>query len=88
MLYGTDHTQFNPTDPHYDAKSNEREPRWFMVDVCLIRRFYEPVTLEEIKATAELQEMELINRGKVSVQDVTDAEWDVILRLAESHESK
>lgn len=45
------------------------------------------MTLEEIKATAELQEMELINRGKVSVQDVTDAEWDVILRLAESHES-
>lgn len=58
-----------------------------MVDVCLIRRFCKPVTMEDIKATAELQDMGLINRGKVSVQDVTDAEWDVILRLAERSEN-
>ena len=32
-----DHTALDPDGKYYDAKSTEDKPRWFMVDVELVR---------------------------------------------------
>lgn len=53
-----------------------------MVDVKLLRRFYAPVTLDDIKAHSGLADMQLVKRGRISVQDVTDEQWSLILDMA------
>jgi len=78
-----DHTAFDATDPHFDAKSNPDDPRWFMVDVKLKRKLRRPIPLGEIKEHAEdLEGFHLIQRGnRLSVMPVTPAHWNLILSL-------
>lgn len=54
---------------------------WECVDVAPGRALPRPVTLEQVKVTPGLENMVLINNSRLSVQPVTDAEWDIILRL-------
>lgn len=82
-----DHTAADSKGPHYDPKHSAEDPRWYMVDVKLVRRFAHIVTLNDIKAKPELAEMALVKRGRISVQDVTDDEWATVLKMAESYES-
>jgi predicted RNA-binding protein with PUA-like domain len=77
-----DHTAFDPSDPHYDPKSDPASPTWLMVDVGYVGTFKEPVTLATLKATPALEKMLVIQRGsRLSVQPVTREEWDTIMRL-------
>jgi len=39
------------------------------------------VSLAEIKANKKLQEMALVRIGRLSVQPVTDEEWNIILEM-------
>lgn len=82
-----DHTAFDKSDPHYDAKSSEDNPRWFMVDVRFVRKFDCIVTLDDIKACGELANMQLVKRGRISVQHVKPDEWDLILSMANDKSS-
>jgi predicted RNA-binding protein with PUA-like domain len=78
-----DHTAFDPSDPHYDPKSDPASPTWLMVDVGYVGTFKEPVTLATLKATPALEKMLVIQRGsRLSVQPVTREEWDTIMALA------
>lgn len=58
-----------------------------MVDIKFVRKLRRPVSLEEIRraAAAEprgaLADMVLINRSRLSVQPVTDAQWAAIMAL-------
>lgn len=83
-----DFTAWDPKDPHYDPKSSQDAPRWFMVDVKLVRKFPRCVTLDEIKANGELSEMQLVKRGRISVQQVRKSEWDVLVPLADGEPEK
>jgi predicted RNA-binding protein with PUA-like domain len=77
-----DHTQFDKKNDHYDEKTNPKNPTWFMVDIKLEKEFKKPVTLDEIKANPKLKNMKLIQRGqRLSIQPVTQAEWDEILKM-------
>jgi predicted RNA-binding protein with PUA-like domain len=78
-----DDTAFDPRHPHYDAKSKESEPTWYMVDVRLKRRFERMITLGDIKRLADaLPELLLLRRGnRLSVMPIEKAEWDLILSL-------
>ena len=77
-----DHTQFDPVAKYHDAGSKPDDPRWYMVDIRLRKRFARPVTLDEIKETAGLENMYLIRRGmRLSIQPVTAEEWKIINRL-------
>uniref|UniRef100_A0A7S0G329 Thymocyte nuclear protein 1 n=1 Tax=Rhodosorus marinus TaxID=101924 RepID=A0A7S0G329_9RHOD len=44
-----DHTQFDEKNLYYDSKSSPEDPRWFMVDVKLVRRLKRLISLEELK---------------------------------------
>lgn len=79
----TDHTAFDPTDEHYDPKSDPDNPRWKMVDVKFVREFSRCLTLSELKQTPGLENMKLVQRGmRLSVQPVAADEWKIILQLA------
>jgi predicted RNA-binding protein with PUA-like domain len=77
-----DHTAFDPTHDYYDPASVPETPTWFMVDVRAVEALPRQVTLPEIKASAELQEMALLKVSRLSVAPVTAAEWEIVLRMS------
>jgi len=66
---------------HPDSTTDD--PRWDCVDVRAIRDLKRPVTLAEIKAEPSLSKMSLVTSMRLSVQPVTDEEWETILAMAE-----
>lgn len=73
---------FDPKSDYYDPKSNPDKPQWYMVDVKFKMQFKNPVTLKKIKTFEELSKMRLIQKGsRLSIQPVTKAEFDFILKL-------
>ena len=77
-----DFTATDRTHPHFDPASNPDAPTWFMVDVRAVAQFTRPVTLPEIKARKELQDMALLRIGRLSVTPVRPAEWEKIVEMA------
>lgn len=78
-----DFTAWDASHPHYDPKSTPEHPIWDMVDVEFEEAFAHPVPLEVLRATAELQGMELLRRGsRLSVMPVTPAQFATIVKLA------
>ncbi len=77
-----DHTAFDPECKYYDPKSDPDNPRWFMVDVKFVKKFKEVISLEQLKAMPELEEMPLVRRGnRLSVMPVGEEHWERILEL-------
>jgi len=78
-----DHTAFDSKEKYYDPKSDPENPRWFMVDVKLKKKFHEIITLEELKSRKPLQDMQLLKRGnRLSVMPIKKKEWDYINKMA------
>lgn len=79
-----DFTAFDKKDPHYDPKSDEKNPTWYMVDIKHVKTFRHPLALEQLRNIKGLQKMVLLQKGsRLSVQPVTEAEWKIILQLAQ-----
>ena len=79
-----DFTAFDPDEKHFDPKSKKDEPAWFMVDIKLIKKFRQPVTLLEIKENPRLQNMRLVQRGnRLSVMPIEKKEFTEILKMGE-----
>jgi predicted RNA-binding protein with PUA-like domain len=79
-----DQTAFQPKHHHYDPDSNVNEPRWYVVDVKLVRKLERVVTLDDLRKHSDdaLAELVLLRRGnRLSVTPVTAAEWNFILAL-------
>ena len=78
-----DHTSWDPSSKYFDEKSSAENPRWLMVDVQFESEFSRPVTLKELRSVPELKEMFLLRKGmRLSVQPVTEAEFQLILAIA------
>ena len=54
---------------------------WVVVDLKPYKRIKKPVSLEQVKADKRLKEMALVRLGRLSVQPVTEDEWNVIMEL-------
>ncbi len=79
-----DATAFDRSDHHYDAGSDPRRPRWYVVDVRLQRRLARTIELAELRAHAgrELKGMMLLRPGnRLSITPVSAAHWKFILSL-------
>ncbi|GAC1348349.1 MAG: EVE domain-containing protein [Myxococcales bacterium] len=77
-----DPTQFEKGSDHHDPRAKPDAPIWFQVDVRAVAALRHPVTLERMKATAELRSMALLRRGnRLSVQPVSAEEFRCVLRL-------
>lgn len=55
---------------------------WVCVDLKPVKKLKNPVSLEQIKKDKRLKDMALIRIGRLSVQPVTDKEYEVILQLS------
>ncbi|XP_053384991.1 thymocyte nuclear protein 1-like isoform X2 [Mercenaria mercenaria] len=84
-----DHTQFDSKDPHFDSSSKKDNPKWFMVDVQFKRMMKRYIRLSELKALhlkhkesgGPLKNVALFTKARLSVQPLTQEEWDFILSL-------
>jgi predicted RNA-binding protein with PUA-like domain len=74
-----DETQFDKKDDHYDPKSKKENPPWMCVDVAFVKKFPEPVSLEEIKHDPHLEGMMVRAVGsRLSVQPVSEKHFTYI----------
>ncbi len=60
------------------------DTNWVVVDLKPVKELKKPVSLVTIKAEKRLADMALVRLGRLSVSPVTDAEWNVILEMAET----
>ena len=61
--------------------STTEDPRWDCVHIKAVKPLKAPVTLEQAKADPRLAEMALVKNTRLSVQPVTEAEWQVVCAL-------
>ena len=79
---GKNPDQFDPKAKYHDAKSDPENPRWYCVDVTFEEAFDAVVPLTTLKETKGLEKMMVTQRGaRLSVQPVTKAEFDIVVRL-------
>ncbi len=57
---------------------------WSVVDVVPVKRLTKPVTLQEIKATPELQEIPLVRISRLSVMPIEESAFLRILEMGET----
>jgi predicted RNA-binding protein with PUA-like domain len=76
-----DATQFEPSSHYFDAKSSPAAPRWFHVDVKLVRKT-RLLSLAEMRETPALATMIVLRRGnRLSITPVAPEEWQVMMTL-------
>jgi predicted RNA-binding protein with PUA-like domain len=62
--------------------STTGDPRWECVDIEAVKPVPNPVTLDQIKAEPRLQEMALVRISRLSVQPVSEKEWQLVCQMA------
>jgi len=67
-------------DAHPDSTIDD--PRWECVDIKAVESVKTPVTLEMIKQDARLANMVLVKNSRLSVQPVTEQEWQIVCEMA------
>lgn len=77
-----DHTQFDPENKHFFPSADPENPVWFMVDIKLVKKLKNPVTLHDVKKNPKLKNMRLVQKGnRLSVMPVTKPEFDEVLKM-------
>ncbi|WP_305972573.1 MULTISPECIES: EVE domain-containing protein [unclassified Mameliella] len=67
-------------EAHSDSTTDD--DRWECVDIKALESAATPVTLDQIKEDPRLAEMVLVKNSRLSVQPVSEEEWQVICGLA------
>lgn len=76
-----DATQFDRKTPYFDEKSSRENPRWFNVDVKLVKKT-RLLSLAQMRETPALASMRVLARGnRLSITPVTPLEWRRVLEL-------
>jgi predicted RNA-binding protein with PUA-like domain len=78
-----DPTAQDPDSRYYDAKASAEEPRWYQVDIEFVEAFPEIVPLGTLRETTGLEEMLVTQKSRLSVQPVTQAEFEIVQRLGQ-----
>jgi len=76
-----DRLQFIEGHKYFDPKSTPENPRWFNVDVQLVRKT-RLLSLKEMRDTPELSNLRILQRGnRLSITPVDPRDWEFILQL-------
>lgn len=67
-------------EAHPDSKADD--PKWECVDIKAIEPLPKPVSLDQAKAEPRLKDMALVKNTRLSVQPVTEDEWNVVMEMA------
>ena len=75
-----DATQFGRKSRFFDPKATPEQPRWFNVDVQLVRKI-PLIAIQELRRHPELARMRTLQRGnRLSITPLDPAEWQFILK--------
>lgn len=58
------------------------DANWVVVDFKPVKKLKKPVTLKQVKEKKQLAEMALLRLSRLSVQPVTEAEWEIVMEMA------
>ncbi len=84
-----DPTAFDPSADHYDPKSTPSNPTWVQVSIRAVQAIDPPLGLPKLRTVPALAKMELLRKGsRLSIQPVTESEWNFVLELAGLTRSK
>jgi len=73
-----DATQFDKKSKYFDPKATREQPRWFNVDVKLVKKT-RLISLAELRTHPPLAGMRVLARGnRLSITPVTPEEWAFI----------
>lgn len=76
-----DRLQFIEGHKYYDPKSTPENPRWFNVDVQLVKKT-RLLSLKEMRETPELSNLRILQRGnRLSITPVDPRDWEFILQM-------
>lgn len=76
-----DRLQFISGHKYFDEKATRETPRWFNVDVKLVKKT-RLLSLKELRDTLELTDMRILQRGnRLSITPVDPRDWAYILDL-------
>lgn len=79
---GTDIVGIARIVKEYYPDPTTTDERWIAIDLVPKKKLRNPVTLETIKKDKRLAGMALVRIGRLSVQPVSDMEWNVVMELA------
>jgi predicted RNA-binding protein with PUA-like domain len=73
-----DAKQFDRKSKYFDPKATQETPRWFNVDVKLVKKIAF-ISIAELKRHPELENMRTLQRGnRLSITPLDPAEWKFI----------
>jgi len=73
-----DAKQFDRKSKYFDPKATQETPRWFNVDVRLVKKIA-LISIAELKRHPELENMRTLQRGnRLSITPLDPAEWKFI----------
>lgn len=76
-----DRTQFDSNHRYFDPKATPEKPRWFNVDVKLVRKT-SLLRLKEMRENPQLQNLRILQRGnRLSITPVDPRDWETIIAL-------
>lgn len=68
----------------YHPDPTDKSERFGMVTIKAIQPVAKPVTLADVKAEPQLEDFALVRQSRLSVVPVTDAQWRLILKMADT----
>ncbi len=75
-----DATQFDKKSKYFDPKATQEQPRWFHVDVQLVKKIA-MISLKELRRHPELERMRTLQRGnRLSITPLDPDEWTFITK--------
>jgi predicted RNA-binding protein with PUA-like domain len=78
-----DESACDPKAKYFDPKASPEKPIWCKVDVSYSRTLPRMITLDELKSNPKFSEMTLVRTSRLSVQPVTEKQFNDILKLVE-----
>ena len=76
-----DRLQFKKGHKYYDEKATQETPRWFNVDVKLVRKT-RLLSLKEMRENPALESLRILQRGnRLSITPIEAGEWRTIMAL-------
>lgn len=76
-----DPAQFDSESDYFDAKATPEKPRWVALDLEYVGELKSPVSLATLKADTRFQEMEMLRQTRLSVAEVEQNHFDLIMNL-------
>jgi predicted RNA-binding protein with PUA-like domain len=76
-----DETQLDPKHRYFDPKATYETPRWFNVEVKLVKKT-RLISIKELREHPELAHMRTLQKGnRLSITPVDPAEWEFIMSI-------